>query len=181
MKAPSEPPPQPLWIELTPMKRRHVRDVLAIERLVYPRPWSAALFFSELSQKSSRTYLVAVHEKEVAGYGGLMCHLDEGHITTIAVHPDMQHHGIGARILYALTDDARRRTMRTLALEVRVANWAAQRLYSWFGFQPVGIRRNYYAETGEDALVMLVEDLQNEEIARRLAKIRDRIRPVPIE
>jgi ribosomal-protein-alanine N-acetyltransferase len=181
MKAPSEPPAQRLPISLTPMRRRHVRDVLAIERLVYPRPWSAALVFSELSQKSSRTYLVALESKEVAGYGGLMCHLDEGHITTLAVHPDLQHHGIGSRLLYALVEDARRRSMRTLALEVRVATWAAQRLYSWFGFGPVGIRRNYYAETGEDALIMLIDDVQGADLARRLVRIRERIGPVGIE
>lgn len=172
MRAPAEPPGVPLAIELSPMRRRHVRDVLAIEREVYPRPWSAALFFSELSQKATRTYLVAHSGRRLAGYGGLMCHLDEGHITTLAVDPEVQGRRVGSRILLALFDDARRRGMRTLALEVRVANWSAQRLYSWFGFRPVGVRRNYYAETGEDALVMWVEDLQGEEIATRLARIR---------
>src|SRR5947209_18377576 len=101
-RAPAEPPAFPAQVTLSPMKRRHVRDALAIERLVYPRPWSAALFFSELAQKASRTYLVASIDDEVIAYGGLMCHLDEGHITTLAVHPDFQHGGIGSRLLYAL-------------------------------------------------------------------------------
>lgn len=180
-RAPADPPQRDPQVVLTPMKRRHVRDVLAIERLVYPRPWSAALFFSELSQKASRTYLIATVGGDVIGYGGLMCHLDEGHITTLAVHPDAQHGGVGSRLLYALTIDARRRGMRTLALEVRVANWSAQRLYSWFGFRPVGIRRNYYAETGEDALVMWIDDLQSEEIDDRLARVRARVGEVSVE
>jgi ribosomal-protein-alanine N-acetyltransferase len=172
MRAPADPPQVPLAIELAPMRRRHVRDVLTIERLVYPRPWSAALFFSELAQKSSRTYLVAHAAKQLVGYGGLMCHLDEGHITTLAVDPEFQHRGVGSRILLTLFEDARSREMRTLALEVRVANWGAQRLYSWFGFRPVGVRKNYYAETGEDALVMWIDDVQSDEIAERLAKVR---------
>ncbi|GAC1413859.1 MAG: hypothetical protein NVSMB57_09370 [Actinomycetota bacterium] len=180
MKAASRPP-EPISVELTHMKRRHVRDVLAIERLVYPRPWSAALFFSELAQKGSRTYLIACIESDVVGYGGLMCQLDEGHITTLAIHPDYQHGGIGSRLLYALTSDARQRGMRALALEVRVANWPAQRLYSWFGFRPVGIRRNYYAETGEDALVMWIDDVQGDEMARRLTRVRERIGSVVVE
>ncbi|MHB8512562.1 MAG: ribosomal protein S18-alanine N-acetyltransferase [Actinomycetota bacterium] len=180
MKAPLDPP-DPQEVTITHMKRRHVRDVLAIERLVYPRPWSAALFFSELAQKGSRTYLIATIDDEVVAYGGLMCHMDEGHITTLAVHPDCQHSGIGSRILYALASDAREREMRTLALEVRVGNWPAQRLYSWFGFRPVGIRRNYYAETGEDALVMWIDDVQGQELARRLVRVRDRIGSVIVE
>ncbi len=183
MKASAEPPASaaPLPVTLSHMKRRHVRDVLSIERQVYPRPWSAALFFSELAQRTSRTYLIALYQDELIGYGGLMCQLDEGHITTLAVHPDFQSHGIGARLLYALTTEARSREMRTLALEVRVANWAAQRLYSWFGFRPVGIRRNYYAETNEDALVMWIDDLQSDDIATRLQRVSDRVGTVTVE
>lgn len=181
MRAPADPPGVPLPVTITQMKRKHVRDVLAVERLVYPRPWSAALFFSELAQKSSRSYLVALMQDEIVGYGGLMCHLDEGHITTLAVHPDVQRHQIGSRILYLLAREARERSMRTLALEVRVANWPAQRLYSWFGFRPVGIRRNYYAETGEDALIMWIEDMQSDDIGERLRRVRLRIGPVVVE
>ena len=171
-RAPAEPPGHPAPIVLSPMRRRHVRDVLGIERLVYPRPWSAALFFSELAQRSSRHYLVANSGKALVGYGGLMCHLDEGHITTLAVDPGSQHRKIGTRLLLALVEEARRRPVRSLALEVRVANWPAQRLYSWFGFRPVGVRKNYYAETGEDALVMWIDDVNSAEMDERLARIR---------
>lgn len=171
MRAPAEPPPVPLGIELAPMRRRHVRDVLAIERRVYPRPWSAALFFSEIAQRSSRYYLVAHSRKTLVGYGGLMCQHDEGHITTLAVHPDHQHQRIGSRLLVALVTEARRKGMASLALEVRVANWPAQRLYAWFGFRPVGVRKNYYSETGEDALVMWVDELQSAEYEASLRKI----------
>jgi ribosomal-protein-alanine N-acetyltransferase len=158
------------------MKRRNVRDVLAIERRVYPRPWSAALFFSEIAQKASRMYLVAHHRKRVVAYGGLMCQLDEGHITTLAVDPDFQHARVGSRVLLALATEARRRSMASLALEVRVANWQAQRLYSWFGFRPVGIRKNYYSETGEDALVMYIDDVQSDAYADRLGRIEAAVR-----
>jgi len=171
-RAPADPPGLPAQVSLSAMRRRHVRDVLAIERVVYPRPWSAALFFSELAQRTSRHYLVAHHGRSLVGYGGLMCHLDEGHITTLAVRPEFQHRQVGTKILLALVDEARSRPVRSLALEVRVANWPAQRLYSWFGFRPVGVRKNYYAETGEDALVMWIDDLASEEMDGRVEKIR---------
>jgi ribosomal-protein-alanine N-acetyltransferase len=172
MRAEAEPPRPVVDVSIAPMRRKHVRDVLGIERRVYPRPWSAALFFSEISQRKSRYYVVAVHRKEVVGYGGLMVHDDEGHITTVAVQPEFQHAGIGTRLMLDMVDEARNRSARTLALEVRVANWPAQRLYAWFGFRPVGVRKNYYAETGEDALVMWVDDLSGDEVTSRLARIR---------
>lgn len=171
MRAEADPPEESPEVTLVPMKRRHVRDVLTIERRVYPRPWSAALFFSEISQRKTRHYVVAVVRRQVAGYGGLMVHADEGHITTVAVDPDSQHGGIGTRLLLDLVTEARTRGARSLALEVRVANWPAQRLYAWFGFRPVGVRRNYYAETGEDALVMWIEDVSSAPITDRLARI----------
>lgn len=162
-------------IRLEPMRRKHVRDVLAIERDVYVRPWSAALFFSELGQRKTRHYIVALEaesEEDILGYAGLMCHAEEAHVTNIAVKAG--HHGrrIGARMMLNLMHEARARGAQRVTLEVRVANWQAQRLYSWFGMRPVGIRRNYYAETGEDALVMVVEDLRGDEMLRRLEQIR---------
>jgi [ribosomal protein S18]-alanine N-acetyltransferase len=175
MRAEADPPFGFADVAISPMRRKHVRDVLSIERRVYPRPWSAALFFSELSQRKTRFYIVALHRKDVVGYGGLMVHEDEGHITTIAVQPEMQHAGIGTRLLLNMVDEARARGARTLALEVRVANWPAQRLYAWFGFRPVGVRKNYYAETGEDALVMWVDDLGGDDYRARLDRIRESI------
>lgn len=175
MRAPADPPEVPIEVTIGPMRRRHVREVLAIERQVYPRPWSAALFFSEIAQKVSRCYIVAHHGRRLVGYGGLMCHLEEGHVTTIAVDPQYQRRQIGSRLLLALIEEACRRSARSVALEVRVANWTAQRLYARFGFRAFGLRRGYYAETGEDALVMWIEDLTSGEIKERLARIRRRL------
>lgn len=171
MRAPADPSFGPLGIEISPMRRRHVRDVVAIERTAYPRPWSASLFYSEIGQRSSRAYLVAHHRGMLVGYGGLMCHGGEGHITTLAVHREFRGRRVGSRVLLALVREARRRGVESLVLEVRVANWTAQRLYARFGFRPIGIRRNYYAETGEDALVMWAGELGGEAMGARLASI----------
>jgi [ribosomal protein S18]-alanine N-acetyltransferase len=160
-------------VRLEPMKRKHVRDVLAIEREVYVRPWSAALFFSELSQRKTRHYIVALgSNEEIIGYAGLMVHDEEAHITNVAVSPANQSRRVGARMLLNIVHEARARGANRITLEVRVTNWPAQRLYSWFGFRPVGIRRNYYAETGEDALVMLLDEVRGDELGQRLDLIR---------
>src|SRR6266508_2440619 len=80
-----------------------------------------------------------------------------------------------ARLPYALITEARRRGATACTLEVRVANHAAQSLYHQFGFAPVGIRKNYYAETNEDALIMWAEGLQTPEYGGRLADLARRI------
>ena len=150
------------------MRRRHLKGVMAIERQVYPRPWSPNLFLSEMRQGRNRAYLVATIEAEVVGYAGLLCYGDEAHVTTIAVDPDQQRKKIGMRLLYELIERARDMGAVAVSLEVRVTNWGAQRMYGRFGFRPIGVRKNYYQEIGEDALVMWTDDIRTPEYSRLL-------------
>ena len=159
-------------IELMKMRRRHLRRVLAIEGQVYPRPWSASLFLSELTQRTSRTYLVAKHRGEVVGYAGMMFTGFEAHITNIAVDPEWHGHRIGSRLLLALVTEAIARACPRVSLEVRVTNKAAQAMYEKFGFEKVGVRKGYYVETNEDALIMIVEDAMSTPYRLRLQEIR---------
>src|SRR6266542_3874448 len=121
-------PRLPLAIELLPMRRRHIPQVLDIERRVYPRPWTMTLFLSEIVQRSTRFYIVARAHRRVVGYAGLMVFGDEAHVTNIAVDPDAHRRKVAARLLYALITEARRRGATACTLEVRVANHAAQSL-----------------------------------------------------
>jgi [ribosomal protein S18]-alanine N-acetyltransferase len=163
-----EPQPLPLTVTLMPMRRRHVRTVLRIEQQVYPKPWSAALFYSELALRSTRAYFVAHVGRELVGYAGLMMTLDEGHVTTIAVAPRWHRHKIGTRLLLALARAAIEQGAVSITLEVRMSNDAAQDLYRRFGFAPVGVRKGYYQEINEDALVMWAHDVQSPEYAELL-------------
>jgi ribosomal-protein-alanine N-acetyltransferase len=167
----AEPVAAPLEVRLVPMRRRHLRSVLRIEARVYPVPWSMSLFLSELALRSTRAYYVAFVGRQLVGYAGLMMTLDDGHVTTIAVDPAWHRHRIGTRLLLALAGEAIRRGATSLTLEVRLANKAAQNLYRRFGFRPVGVRKNYYAETKEDALVMWAEDVAGDEYGRLLEAI----------
>jgi [ribosomal protein S18]-alanine N-acetyltransferase len=164
----AEPESVPLEVRLLAMRRRHLRSVLRIESRVYPVPWSMSLFLSELALRSTRAYYVAFVGRQLVGYAGLMMTLDDGHVTTIAVDPAWHRHKIGSRLMLALTREAIRRGATSLTLEVRLANKPAQTLYRRFGFRPVGVRKNYYAETKEDALVMWAEDVAGPDYARLL-------------
>ena len=153
------------------MRRRHLKGVMAIERRVYPRPWSPNLFLSEMSEPRNRAYLVARLGREVVGYAGLMSYGEEAHVTTIAVDPDEHRRKIGTRLMLELVRRAKEMGARAISLEVRVSNWGAQRMYGRFGFRPVGVRKGYYQETGEDALVMWADDVDTPEYERLLERI----------
>jgi [ribosomal protein S18]-alanine N-acetyltransferase len=169
---------RPLTVTVQPMRRRHVRSVLRIEQQVYPRPWSSSLFLSELALRSTRAYFVARVGRELVGYAGLMMTLDEAHVTTIAVDPRRHRSKIGTRLMLVLAREAIARGANLLTLEVRMSNAAAKDMYRRFGLGPVGVRKNYYQEVNEDALVMSVHDIDQAEYAALLDSIE---RTVPGE
>jgi ribosomal-protein-alanine N-acetyltransferase len=162
---------EPVELEISRMKRRHLKGVMAIERQVYPRPWSPSLFLSEMSETQNRAYLVARMGKDVVGYGGAICYGDEAHVTTIAVDPAHHRRKIGTRVMYELLTAAIDMGAHAVSLEVRMSNWGAQQMYGRFGFRPVGVRKGYYQETGEDALVMWVDDVHGREYKRVLQHV----------
>lgn len=158
-------------IRIVPMKRRHLRQVLAIENEVISTPWSKGLFLGELNLKD-RSYWVAKTRGKVLGYGGLMMSLEDGHITTLTVGPTWRRKKIATALLLRLAKEAIKHGACNLTLEVRVSNKAAQSLYYQFGFAPAGIRPNYYSGNKEDALIMWAEDVDEPSYQNRLDKIQ---------
>ncbi len=158
-------------VEVSRMRRRHLRGVMAIERQAYGRPWSPNLFVVEMNEPRNRSYLVAKADREVIGYAGLICYGDEAHLTNIAVDPVVQGQGVAHRLLLEQMEAAAELGGHAVSLEVRVTNWRAQRLYARFGFHPAGVRRNYYAELHEDALIMWTDDIRSDAYRERLRRI----------
>jgi ribosomal-protein-alanine N-acetyltransferase len=163
------------------MRRRHLRGVMAIERQVYPRPWSPNLFLSEMTESKNRCYLVAKIDREVVGYAGMICYGEEAHVTNIAIDPLHHRQKIATRLLHDLIEQAVEMGAEAVSLEVRVTNWGAQRLYGGFGFRPIGVRKNYYQEINEDALIMWVDDIRTSRyrdlLRRRMQDVPEAIRP----
>ncbi len=158
-------------VEVVPMRRRHLRSVLRIERAAPHRGWSAGLYLGELRRPEDRRYVVARRGAAVVGFAGLMQVLEDAHVTTIAVDPAVQGQRIGTRLMLALAEQARAWGCDNLTLEVRPSNAAAIALYRRFGLAPAGVRKGYYADLGEDALVMWGHEVQSPAFADRLAAI----------
>jgi [ribosomal protein S18]-alanine N-acetyltransferase len=171
----SESGPVAEAVRIVALRRRHLRSVVQIEEANYPRPWSSTIFLSEIAQRRSRRYTVATIGPLVVGFSGLMTVAEDGHITTLTVDPAWHRRSIGTVLLLDQARVAPSLGVRHLTLEVRASNTPAQLLYQRFGFAPVGVRRNYYPETGEDAIVMWARDIDTPEYAQRLAGIDARI------
>jgi len=136
------------------MRPEDLDEVLEIERASFSMPWSRGAFTYEIERNRVARCWVTREDDRVAGYLCLWEVADELHITNVAVHPAYRRRGIGRAMLAAVLEDAVRRSLSLVGLEVRPTNDEARALYESFGFRVVGRRRGYYYDTGEDALVM---------------------------
>lgn len=165
-------------IRIESMRRRHLRGVLRIEQAVNPRPWSLSLFLSELRYGDSRIYVIARSGLDLVGYAGLMLVAGDGHITNVGVDDAHRRHGVATRMMLVLARRALAEGTEALTLEVRMSNTGAQELYRRFGFAPAGVRKNYYADTDEDALIMWANDIDTPDYRARLFAIEQAL-PTP--
>jgi ribosomal-protein-alanine N-acetyltransferase len=165
-------------IDVVDMKRRHLRQVLAIESHTYERHWSRTVFEDELAQVGAggRHYIVARAQRKVVGYAGVWVVPGvgerEAHVTNIVVHPERRRQGVGARLMCELARRARREGAVAWTLEVRASAVPAQEMYRQFEFSPAGVRKGYY-EHGEDAVVMWCHTLGERDYLERHASCDD--------
>jgi len=128
--------------------------VMAIEKISFPTPWSREMFIEDFPRDFSDTLVAAGTEDEVIGYAVCWNIAGESHLLNIAVHPARQGQGIGRALLSECIRRAARAGSSLIFLEVRAGNEAAQRLYRSMGFVFRGIRKGYYTDTGEDAVIL---------------------------
>lgn len=133
--------------------------VAAIDALGSSRPWSADLFAGELTQAVPHHYVVASEGPRIVGFAGSIVMVDDLHITNIAVDPAFRRRGIAIELMVSLIEYARGADVNGVTLEVRASNDAALALYRRFGFAPEGVRKGYYQEPTEDALLLWLRDL----------------------
>jgi len=188
---------------LEPMTAAHVPTVAAIEARVFSHPWSTANFYHEVMDNLYSEYLVlryrpwietgadaprpagflhtlrrrertrAPEDRSILGYTGYWLMVDEGHISTLAVQPAWRGRGLGELLLSAIIERALRRGASHATLEVRRTNTTAQALYLKYGFQFVGVRKGYYLDNHEDALIMTTESLSSPEYRALYARLQE--------
>jgi ribosomal-protein-alanine N-acetyltransferase len=148
-------------VEITPMQADDLEDVLAIEQAGHPSPWPRQVFAEELERAWARIDVVRERADDGRSRVVAFCNYwivrDEVHLLNIATHPDRRRRGHGAALMDHMLAFARQRGCKYLTLEVRRSNSGAIALYERYGFEAVGVRRQYYVENSEDAIVMALE------------------------
>ncbi len=181
-----------------PMVLADVPTVAVLEQLVFTMPWPEGAFRSELHVGSTACFLVARYlpwvgspavgmtlgghahgralDSSILGYGGYWPVVEEAHICTLGVRAEWRRRGVGRLLLVALLELAIAQGAEVATLEVRVSNLAAQQLYDSLGFVPVGRRKSYYADNGEDGLIMTTPSLRTAGYAELLSRQAQAVR-----
>ena len=141
-----------------PLAKEHIAPILKIEAESNASPWSERSFEQEIGHGPSE-FIVAKSQGEIVGYAGGWIVADECHVTTIAVVPSMRRRGIGRSLMIDLLERSRQRGALCATLEVRASNIAAIRLYEGLGFVSAGLRKAYYPNNREDAVIMWLHGL----------------------
>lgn len=150
-------------IVISPMTLLDIDGVMEIEVRSFTSPWSRSAYIEELLFNKSAMYFTATNGEMVVAYAGIWKVIDEGHVTNIAVHPDYRSQGLGAEMLKAVLKYAQKNKLEKVYLEVRISNLTARNLYKHFGFLEDGVRKKYYLDNGEDAILMSRIFNKNEE------------------
>ncbi len=165
-------------IRLAPMTVDDLPRVREIEREAFALPWPKDAYRAEIEDNQVACYIVARDEHDtVVGFAGMWVIFDEAHVTTIAVHRRHRGQGIGKRLLLGLIERALARGARWMTLEVRPSNTVALAMYRAFGFRDVALRKRYYSDNNEDAVVMWSGNLTEPAAQARLAEIRASLEP----
>lgn len=140
-------------ITIRTMTKDDIDGVYKVEENCFAHPWSKEAFRKELSNNMAR-YIVAELDNRIVGYVGVWLVLDEGHITNVAVHSDYRGKKIGDKLVKEMVNLCKECNMNAMTLEVRSSNRVAQNLYRKYGFKMGGIRKEYYSDNKEDAIIM---------------------------
>ncbi|HUT54354.1 MAG TPA: ribosomal protein S18-alanine N-acetyltransferase [bacterium] len=143
-----------IYVTVRRARQEDLPEILRIERESFNSPWVADMFASELSPETG-LFLALEMEGVLAGYACGRAVRDEGHILKLAVAPELQRRGLGRELIDTLLLEFRRRGVEAAWLEVRRGNGPGRAFYRAFGFAEAGVRRRYYSDNDEDAVVMV--------------------------
>ena len=145
--------------EIREMTHDDIDDILQIEEMCYgAHHWSRESFLTELSNKIS-TYRCILSNNKCVGYMGMWKIIDEAHVTNLSIHPEYQNRKLAHKLLLASIEECYKEKIKYITLEVRASNEKAIHLYEKFGFKSLGLRKKYYQDNNEDALIMWSENI----------------------
>ncbi len=166
-------------LKIEKMALYHLDDVMEIEEKCYgEHHWTRDSFVNEIDNAISEYFCAVNSENKCAGYLGLWKIIDEGHITNFAVNPGFQGQGIGHFLIVNAIEKCYIEKIKYITLEVRVSNERAKKLYEKFGFKSLGVRKKYYQDNNEDAVIMWTENIFNDSFKKLFDKNKEYLKEI---
>ena len=167
--------------KISKMTKEDVPVVVKLEELSYgEHHWSSDSFYNELQNELARYYTAKNESGEIIGYIGFWLIFEEAHVTTLSVHPDFRNQKIASALIDAMIGCCYKNMVKFITLEVRVSNVAAISLYEKFGFASVGIRKGYYQNNNEDAMIMFTNNIFYSQFKNVYEKVKEKIEKLEI-
>lgn len=163
---------------LRPLAEGDVAAVIQLERASFEPGWAETAFERELKHNGMARYIVLAttgKPERIIGFAGAWLMVDEAHVVSMAVRSELRGRGYGRLLLHGLIELAREAGMDVATLECRVSNTVARNLYGTYGFYEVGLRKRYYADNKEDAVIMTTEELNSAAYVARLARLEEEL------
>ena len=163
-------------IKIVKMVPDDVPMVFALEERVNPKHhWSKDSFYNELSNKLASYFSIKDEKKNILAYIGFWQIIEEAHVTNLAVDPDYRRNGFASILLLKTIEECYKNMVKFITLEVRESNTAAINLYEKFLFSSVGVRKNYYQDNGENALIMFTQNIWYDKFKNNFRNIKESI------
>lgn len=155
------------------MQKKDIEQIMKIESVSFGNFfWTPEAFEAEIENSVGHYFIAENPKGEIIGYCGFWLIMEEAHITTIAVRPDSRKTGLGEMLLQKMLEKGYEKNVKWFTLEVRASNIAAQNLYYKYNFKSLGLRRKYYQDNDEDAMVMWTENIWNSAYRERIEKLK---------
>ncbi len=165
--------------KIVKMTTNDIDEVFGIEELVHPKHhWSKESFYNELANNLAYYYCVKDEKDSVKAYIGFWQIIDEAHITTLAVHPDCRRNQLAQILLIKTIEDCYKNMVKYITLEVRESNLPAILLYEKFLFESIGMRKNYYQDNGENAIIMFTQNIWYDKFKNNFLQIKEGINKI---
>ncbi len=161
-------------VKIRKMDKKDIDQVMEIESIAYGKFfWPTEAFVAELENGLGYYFVAEDESKKIIGYAGFWLIYDEAHITTIAIHPDFRRQGLGDRLLQKMIEAGYEKNAKWFTLEVRASNIAAQNMYYKYNFKNLGLRKKYYQDNDEDALIMWTENIWNKNFREHFENVKN--------
>lgn len=166
-------------VRITRMTAEDVDEVSNLEKIVHPNHhWSKNSFYNEIANKLASYYCVKDEQNKILAYIGFWQIIEEAHITTLAVHPDYRNLQLAQILLIKIIEDCYENMIKFITLEVRESNMPAIKLYEKFLFTSIGVRKKYYQDNGENALIMFTQNIWYDKFKNNFGEIKNNIKKV---